>query len=60
MVPQKFSPDDILIMHSTFSDEDVLVNYRGPLDSSHSVVVIVGGYQMSCPNEWLRKQEETK
>ena len=65
-----FLVDEILIMHSPYTGEDVLVNYRGR-SGSKAVVIPIGkndpnlpkslqvyGLQMSVPLEWLRKQAE--
>jgi hypothetical protein len=52
-----FSPDDILIAHSTFTDEDFEVSYRGPLGDDKSVVW-TGKTQMTIPTAWLRRKGE--
>lgn len=70
-MPQ-FQVGETVIMHSPFTEEDVLVNYRGKTGDK-AVVIPLGkndptlpkslqtyGLQMSVPVEWLRKQEEKK
>jgi hypothetical protein len=55
-----FQVDEIVIMHSPFTEEDVLVNYRGRNGAKAVVIPTPKGLQMSVPVEWLRKQEEKK
>ena len=54
-----FQVDEMVIMHSPFTEEDVLVNYRGR-NGAKAVVIPPSKLQMSVPVEWLRKQEEKK
>lgn len=50
---------DIVIMHSTFTDEDILVNYRGTMSGGKAMVIPhPQGLQMAVPLEWLREQVE--
>jgi hypothetical protein len=52
---------DIVIMHSPFTGQDCLVNYRGKMGGGKAVVIPhPSGLQMSVPIEWLRPIEETK
>jgi len=54
----KFSVGDTLIMHSPFTNEDTLVNFRGFLGSDKAVVIpITTGMQMSVAKTWLRKDK---
>ena len=52
-----FQVDEIVVMHSTFTDEDLLVNFRGRSGDKAVVIPHPKGFQMSVPIEWLRKQE---
>ena len=50
---------DIVIMHSTFTNEDILVNYRGTMSGGKAMVIPhPKGLQMAVPIEWLREQVE--
>ena len=52
---------DIVIMHSPFTDEDTLVNYRGNMGGGKAVVIpCPSGLQMAVPIEWLRPNENNK
>lgn len=52
-----FGVDETLVMHSPFTNEDTLVNFRGFLGSDKAVVIpLPKGLQMSVPKAWLRKQ----
>lgn len=53
----EFSVDEIVIMHSPYTDEDVLMNYRGGTGYGKAVLFNVkDGYQITVPVEWLRKR----
>ena len=53
-----FSVGDTLVMHSPFTNEDTLVNFRGFLGSDAAVIIPVStGIQMSVAKTWLRKSE---
>lgn len=54
---EPFQPDDQLIMHSPYTNDDAIVSYRGPLGSDKSVVW-TGKIQMAIPTSWLRRQGE--
>ena len=57
MNDERFQVDETLVMHSPFTNEDTLVNFRGFLGSDKAVVIpLPKGLQMSVPSEWLRKQ----
>ena len=50
---------DIVIMHSAFTNEDILVNYRGYMGGGKAMVIPhPKGLQMAVPIEWLREQVE--
>ena len=50
---------DIVIMHSTFTNDDILVNYRGSMGGGKAMVIPhPKGLQMAVPAEWLREQVE--
>ena len=50
---------DIVIMHSTFTNEDILVNYRGTMSGRKAMVIPhPKGLQMAVPLEWLSEQVE--
>jgi hypothetical protein len=50
---------DIVIMHSTFTNEDILVNYRGTTSGGKAMVIPhPKGLQMAVPLEWLSEQVE--
>jgi hypothetical protein len=53
----KFYVDEIVIMHSPYTGEDVPMSYRGSPEYGKAVVFnIENGYQMTVPVEWLRKR----
>ena len=54
-----FQVDDILIMHSPFTDDDTEVIFRGMLGEKAVVYNKVTGWQGAVPVDWLRK-EKTK
>ena len=56
MDDERFQVDETLVMHSPFTNEDTLVNFRGFLGGDKAVVITPTGLQMSVPSEWLRKQ----
>jgi hypothetical protein len=46
-------------MHSTFTNEDILVNYRGTMSGRKAMVIPhPKGLQMAVPLEWLSEQVE--
>jgi hypothetical protein len=50
---------DIVVMRSTFTNEDILVNYRGSMGGGKAMVIPhPKGLQMAVPVEWLREQVE--
>jgi hypothetical protein len=54
----RFVQNDILIMHSPHTDEDVEVNYRGPISGTDKAVVVSAGSQFVVPMSWLSKKPE--
>ena len=57
MDEERFQVDETLVMHSPFTNEDTLVNFRGFLGGDKAVVIpLPKGLQMSVPAEWLQKQ----
>lgn len=51
-----FQVDDKLTLHSPHTDEDTIVNYRGPGESGKAVVW-TGKMQIQVPMEWLSRGE---
>jgi len=54
-----FQVDDKLIMHSPHTEEDTIVNYRGPGESGKSVVW-TGRTQIQVPTDWLSEKPVEK
>jgi hypothetical protein len=60
---RKFQVDDILVMHSSYTDDDVLVVYRGPLSGNAVIYRVKTGWQGAVPYDWLHlatDEEKTK
>jgi hypothetical protein len=56
----QFQVDQIVTMHSPFTDEDVLVNFRGLMGGGKAMVIRhPKGLQMAVPVEWLSPTTET-
>lgn len=50
---------DIVVMRSTFTNDDILVNYRGSMGGGKAMVIPhPKGLQMAVPADWLREQVE--
>jgi hypothetical protein len=50
----QFQVDQIITMHSPFTDEDTLVNFRGLMGGGKAMVIpYPKGLQMAVPVEWL-------
>jgi hypothetical protein len=59
-MPAQFQVDQIVTMHSPFTDEDVLVNFRGLMGGGKAMVIRhPKGLQMAVPVEWLSPTPET-
>ena len=57
----QFQVDQIITMHSPFTDEATLVNFRGLMGGGKAMVIPhPKGLQMAVPVEWLSLKEETK
>ena len=57
----EFQVDQIITMHSPFTDEDTLVNFRGLMRGGVAMVIPhPKGFQMQVPVEWLSLTVETK
>ena len=56
----QFQVDQIITMHSPFTDEDTLVNFRGLMGGGVAMVIPhPKGLQMQVPVEWLSPTTET-
>jgi len=56
----QFQVDQIITMHSPFTDEDTLVNFRGLMGGGKAMVIPhPKGLQMAVPFEWLSPTPET-
>ena len=56
----QFQVDQIITMHSPFTDEDTLVNFRGLMGGGKAMVIPhPKGLQMAVPVEWLSPTAET-
>ena len=56
----QFQVDQIITMHSPFTDEDALVNFRGLMGGGKAMVIPhPKGLQMAVPVEWLSPTAET-
>jgi hypothetical protein len=56
----EFQVDQIITMHSPFTDEDTLVNFRGLMGGGKAMVIPhPEGLQMQVPVEWLSLTVET-
>jgi len=55
----QFQVDQIITMHSPFTDEDTLVNFRGLMGGLAMVIPHPKGLQMAVPVEWLSPTQET-
>ena len=51
-----FDVDDILIMRSTYTNQDMRVSYRGKQGDKAFVYDRKTGWQGAVPFEWLRRQ----
>jgi len=50
----QFQVDQIITMHSPFTDEDTLVNFRGLMGGGKAMVIpYPKGLQIAVPVEWL-------
>jgi len=59
-MPAQFQVDQIVTMHSPFTDEDVLVNFRGLMGGGKAMVIChPKGLQMAVPVAWLSPTPET-
>ena len=57
---EEFQVDQIITMHSPFTDEDMLVNFRGLMGGGKAMVIPhPKGLQMAVPVEWLSPTAET-
>jgi len=57
----EFQVDEIITMHSPFTDEDMLVHFRGLMSGGKAMVIPhPKGLQMAVPVEWLSLTVETK
>jgi hypothetical protein len=53
-----FEVDEDVIMHSPFTDEDTVVNFRGKVNPTESMVYNKkSGWQGAVPTKWLKKLE---
>lgn len=59
-MPTQFQVDQIITMHSPFTDEDTLVNFRGLMGGGKAMVIPhPKGLQIAVPVEWLSPTAET-
>lgn len=56
--PRPYQADEQLTMRSPFTNEDTVVNYRGPIGAD-SAVVWTGKTQITVKNSWLRREGES-
>lgn len=57
----QFQVDQIVTMHSPFTNEDTLVNFRGLISPEKAMVIPhPHGLQMAVPVEWLKHKEEAQ
>ena len=58
-IKEPFQVDEKVVMHSPYTGEDTIVNYRGPMLDGKAAVW-TGRTQITVPEEWLSKQREPK